>query len=163
MIDIARLFKQYKTDVYAFLLSITHDNTIAEDLTSETFLSAIKSLHRFKEQSSIKTWLFSIARFKWYEHLRKNKLNFTDSDFLIYAISDVNIEQDFIIEEVAKRIYDLLEKDKNKDIFLMRVYGYSFYEISQKYNISESSARVVYFRVRKKIKETLLKEGYFNE
>ena len=41
----------------------------------------------------------------------------------------------------------------------MRIEGYSYLEIAQKYEISESSARVIDYRAKKKIKETLIKEG----
>ena len=42
---------------------------------------------------------------------------------------------------------------------MMRIEGYSYLEITQKYEISESSARVIDYRAKKKIKETLIKEG----
>ena len=45
-------------------MSLTNDAFISEDLVSETFLSSIRSIHRFKGESSIKIWLFSIARNK---------------------------------------------------------------------------------------------------
>ena len=73
MLLIEKLYSDYKSDVFYYLVSVTHDSDLSEDLTSETFLSAIKSLSGFKGKSDIKTWLFSIARHKWYEHLRKKK------------------------------------------------------------------------------------------
>ena len=45
----------------------------------------------------------------------------------------------------------------------MRLEGYSFYEIGLKYNISESSARVIDFRAKSKIRNILKKEGFINE
>lgn len=45
----------------------------------------------------------------------------------------------------------------------MRIEGYSFYEIAMKYNISESSARVIDFRTKKKIRGILEKEGLSND
>lgn len=73
-IKIKDLYEQYQNDIYRYLISITHDKSLSEDLTSETFLAAIKSIASFKGNSSIKTWLFSIARYKWYEYLRKQKI-----------------------------------------------------------------------------------------
>lgn len=75
-ITVQFLYQKYKNDVYAYLISLTHDKTLSEDLTSETFLGAIKSLSKYKGEADIKTWIFSIARFKWYEYIRKNKLQF---------------------------------------------------------------------------------------
>ncbi len=163
-ITVQYLFEKYKNDVYSYLISLTHHKTLSEDLTSETFLGAIKSLSNYKGEADIKTWLFSIARFKWYEHLRKNKLKFADDDLAkIYAVSEINIEKDFINGQLISRIYELLdlETERNRSIVLMRIDGYSFYEIAIKHNISESSARVVDFRVRTKLREILKKEGGF--
>ena len=165
-ITVKYLYQQYKNDVYAYLISLTHDKTLSEDLTSETFLGAIKTLSKYRGDANIKTWLFSIARFKWYEHLRKNKIQFTDDDLLeMYAVSEFNIEKDFVNRQLTSRIYELLnfETEKNKGVLLMRVEGYSFYEIASKHNISESSARVIDFRIRTKFKEILKKEGYSYE
>ncbi len=90
-ITIQNLYQQYKNDVYAYLISITHDKPLSEDLTSETFLGAIKSIPAYKGDSDIKTWLFSIARYKWYEHLRKQKKELTSDDFIeVYAKNELN-------------------------------------------------------------------------
>ncbi|MEG1651612.1 MAG: RNA polymerase sigma factor, partial [Oscillospiraceae bacterium] len=66
-ISIRSLYEKYKRDVYTYLFGLTHNQADAEDLTSEVFVSAIKSLPNFQGKSEIKTWLFSIARYKWYE------------------------------------------------------------------------------------------------
>ena len=64
MLIIKKIYEEYKKDVFVYLMSLTNDTCLSEDLVSETFLSAIKSIYRFKGESSIKTWLFSIARNK---------------------------------------------------------------------------------------------------
>ena len=64
MLIIKKIYEEYKKDVFVYLMSLTNDTCLSEDLVSETFLSAIKSIQRFKGESSIKTWLFSIARNK---------------------------------------------------------------------------------------------------
>lgn len=163
---IQSIYEQNKNDVYYYLLSLTRSKPLSEDLTSEVFLSAIKSLPAFKGNSSIKTWLFSIARHKWYEHLRKTKREIAPVDLLeLYLSDNRDLESLIISKETALRIYDLLdqEPEKNKAIVLMRIEGYSYFEIAQKYSISESSARVLNFRTMNKIRGILLKEGYTSE
>ena len=162
-ITIQNLYQQYKNDVYAYLISITHDKPLSEDLTSETFLGAIKSIPAYKGDSDVKTWLFSIARYKWYEHLRKQKKELTSNDLVeVYAKNELNLEQNVITAELVGRIHKLLEgeNERNRSIVLLRVDGYSFYEIGVKHGISESSARVIDFRVRSKLRAILKKEGY---
>ncbi len=46
------------------------------------------------------------------------------------------------------------------NVFRLRTEGYTYFEIAEKFGISESSARVVFFRVKEKIRKELEKEGY---
>jgi len=166
MLTIKRIYEEYKQDVFRYLLSLTQDPTLSEDLVSETFLSAIKSLPRFRGDSSIKTWLFSIARYTWYDYLRKNKEEISYEDLAQnYLVDKTNLESMVIKGEITDKILTLLEKEsiKTKDIVQMRIEGYSFYEIARKHSISESSARVIDFRAKKKIRKNLEKEGLKDE
>lgn len=163
---IKKIYEEYKQDVFIYLVSLTNDTSLSEDLVSETFLSAIKSIHRFKGESSIKRWLFSISRNKWYENLRKIKPTISIDDLTYhYIISELDLEEKVMYDEISKRIGYLLDKEtvRTKDIVFMRIEGYSYLEISQKHDISESSARVIDYRVKKKIKDILIKEGYSHE
>ena len=67
------LFSTYYKDVYTYLYSLSHDASLSEDLTSEVFLEVVKSIATFRGESDIKTWLFSIARHKWFAYLRQKK------------------------------------------------------------------------------------------
>ncbi|HEY3557171.1 MAG TPA: sigma-70 family RNA polymerase sigma factor [Kribbella sp.] len=49
-------------DVRRYVVHLSGDPQTADDLTQETFLRALKSLHRFEGRSSARTWLLSIAR-----------------------------------------------------------------------------------------------------
>lgn len=162
MLKIEDLYYKYKDDIFKYLVSLTKDIQLSEDLLSDTFLSAIKSLYTFKNKSDIKTWLFSIARHKWYEYLRKRH-NHVCLDILSEIYISESPEEILFNKYIAEKILKLLEKepDKNRDILLMRIKGYSFYEISQKYNISENSARVIDFRTKKRIKEIIEKENCY--
>ncbi|MDO5110600.1 MAG: sigma factor [Erysipelotrichaceae bacterium] len=45
--DIESMYRNYHDDVYAFVLSLTQSVSLAEDMTSETFLKAIQSIDSF--------------------------------------------------------------------------------------------------------------------
>lgn len=156
------IYEEYKQDVFKYLVSLTHDISLSEDLVSETFLGALKSLHKFKGESTIKTWLFSIARNKWYEHLRKEKPTISLDDLSYnYLLSECDLDNSIIKKELSNKILVLLDSEppRTKDIILMRIEGYSYFEIGKKHNISESSARVIDYRIKKKIKNILAKEA----
>ena len=163
---IRKIYEEYKQDVFVYLVSLTNDTSLSEDLVSETFLSEIKSIHKFKGESSIKTWLFSIARNKWYEYLRKEKSTTSLDDLAYhYIVSESDLEEKAIHKDISNKIVYLLyqESVRTKDIVLMRIEGYSYLEISQKHGITESSARVIDYRAKKKIKDILIKEGCLHE
>lgn len=166
-----KLFRMYYKDIYRYLYSLTRDVSLSEDLTSEVFLEVVKSIAAFRGEADIKTWMFSIARHKWVDYLRKkNRQVETEvlSEFIgELPVADVGTketkgpEEQYIKKELLERVYALLEKEpeRTRNIVRLRMEGYSFYEIGKSQGISESSARVIYFRAKEKIRQTLEKEG----
>ena len=67
------LFSDHYKDVYSYLYSLSRDASLSEDLASEVFLETVKSIARFRGESDIKTWLFTIARRRWFAWLRRQK------------------------------------------------------------------------------------------
>ena len=59
---IEEIYEMYSRKVFLFLLSKTNNVDIAEELTQETFFQAVQCIDRFKENSSILTWLCGIAK-----------------------------------------------------------------------------------------------------
>lgn len=164
---IEELFSCYYKDVYSYLFSLCRNVDVAEDLASEVFLEAIKSIAGFRHESDPKTWLFTIARRRWFTYLRKKKRESTKellSDILSVQGGDIlsDPESDIIDRAVSERIQNIIdaEPERSRRIILLRLDGYSFYEIAVKIGISENSARVVYFRTREKIRKMLKEEGY---
>lgn len=169
-----KIFRMYYKDVYRYLYSLTHDNTLSEDLSSEVFLEVVKSIASFRGEADVKTWLFSIARHKWIDYLRKKNRRM-ETEVLSELVGEQivsegsknhnsntkGIEEQYLDKELLGRIYALLEAEpeRTRNIVMFRMEGYSFYEIAKKENISESSARVIYFRIKEKLRQTLREEG----
>jgi len=161
-----KLFATYHKDVYNYLYSLCRDASLSEDLASEVFLDVVKSIGSFRGDADIKTWLFSIARHEWFNYLKKKKRQ-VETDVLSEFLESTKEEPDdfYIACELKKRIEELLNKEpeRTRAIVLMRLDGYSYYEIGKKHGISESSARVIDFRAKTKIREALKKEGFVDE
>lgn len=157
------LYETYRQDVFRYLAGLTRDPALAEDLLSETFCAALISLPGFRGDSDVKTWLFTIARRKWLDHLRR-KAPEADMDLaeLYIADSAPGPERRALLKAAAARVRELLEleNERTKKIVLLRIDGYSFYEIARQLGIREGSARVIDFRARSKIRQQLIREGY---
>ena len=158
---LAELFDRYHQDVYAYLYSLCHDASLAEDLMSEVFVEVVRSIAAFRGGSDVKTWMLSIARHQWYQHLRRQKRQIpTESLHDLYDSHFTGLQAPDLAGEVEQAVRDLLaqESELTRRVFRMRLEGYSYYEIASKSGISESSARVVFFRVKAKLKQYFEKE-----
>ena len=67
------LYHAYADDVYRYILSLCGSSHVAEDVTSETFLKAIKAIDKFKGDCEVRVWLCQIAKNTYYTLANKNK------------------------------------------------------------------------------------------
>jgi RNA polymerase sigma-70 factor (ECF subfamily) len=65
----AAFIRATQAEVWRFCASLV-DSSSADDLTQETYLRALKALPAFEGRSSVRTWLFGIARRTCADHLR---------------------------------------------------------------------------------------------
>lgn len=160
------LFHTYYNDIYRYLYSLTRDAALSEDLTGEVFLEVLTSLAGFRGQSDIRTWLFTIARRRWIAHLKRQKRSpETEALSLLLESSLPEPEEQALSDELAERVAQLMaqEPPRTQSILRQRLEGRSFYEIAQTHDISENSARVIFFRAKQRLKEALVKEGFYHE
>ena len=62
-IDFDDLYERFFKDVYLFVLAMSKDPHIAEEITQETFFKALKEAKNFRGNCSVKTWLRSPGRY----------------------------------------------------------------------------------------------------
>jgi RNA polymerase sigma-70 factor, ECF subfamily len=71
--DFEHIYQQNVRQVYGYLFSIVGNVQDAEDICAQTFLAVYETLHTFRGKSSIKSWIFRIARNKAMDHFRMQK------------------------------------------------------------------------------------------
>lgn len=161
MYDIEDICSKYYNNVYKYLMSLSHDSNIAEELTQETFLIAIKEINKFKGNCEIVTWLCIIAKHLYYKESKRKIFDDIDS---INSVSEISIEDTYIINEdrlnLYKNIQNLNENEKN--VMYLRLLGLSFKDISYVIGKTETWARVTFYRGKKDL-EKYLKGGQNNE
>ena len=154
--DFDLIYQTYFEDVFLYLRGLSNSETIAEEITQETFMKALKALDRFDGSKDIKAWLFTIAKNTYFTYCKRQKL------FLEIVIVD-NIaapQSDFTLcvedEESAFCIHQFLHqmKEPYKEVFTLRVFGeLPFEKIAALFNKSLGWARVVFYRAKVQIKE----------
>ena len=73
-VSFAAAAEAHLDDIYAYLLYLTGDPTVAEDLTGETFEKALRKWRHYDlRRGSAKTWLCQVARSTALDHLRSER------------------------------------------------------------------------------------------
>ena len=67
------LYRRYLTPVYRYFYVRTGDRQQAEDLTAQTFISAMEGLPRYRERGTFAGWLFTIAARRLADHFRRHR------------------------------------------------------------------------------------------
>lgn len=65
------LLARYQNRLYRYLVRLTANSAVAEDLFQETWLKVITRIHRYDEARPFEPWLFAVARNLALDHLRK--------------------------------------------------------------------------------------------
>lgn len=160
------LYEAYSRDIYRFLLRmVNYREDLAEELTQETFYQAFLSLHRYRGDCEIKTWLCQIAKNTCFKYYKKNPViisldgtNFTDyqeADLLQLTESmECRLERKELSACILQCIQKL--KPKYKDVLIYRLYfELPFEKIGILLHIKENSAKVIYFRGKELLKQSL--------
>jgi RNA polymerase sigma-70 factor (ECF subfamily) len=146
-------YNAYFKDVYLYICSLSGDQHLAEDITAETFIKAMKAIDSFKGNCDIRVWLCQIAKNSYFSYLRKNR-KFVDLEKLPERADEHDVAE---MIAAAEALHNLNEP--YKEVFTLRVFGeLSFKQIANLFGKSENWACVTYHRARKKIKERM--EGY---
>lgn len=166
MKEFNKLYKEYYPRIFAFLYKMCSNHFLTEELAQETFLQAYKSLHKFHGDCELFTWLVAIAKHVYYQYLRKNRLRFeaTSLDYMVeayYADTLANPEDTYQKKAVAQAVRRMILQipEKYKNVVILRIYGdMPFAQVAKALGISESSAKVIFFRAKKMMMEELKHE-----
>lgn len=124
------LIKNNYKKLEGYILKLTCNKTLTEDILQDTLVSAIKNIDRFKQRAEFSTWLITIASNKYKDYLRKHK----ETDILLDVLpSSYSLENEIVNKDEVKRLLNILKSmpaDRRNIFILKHYYGYSYKEIS---------------------------------
>ncbi|RJP70237.1 MAG: RNA polymerase sigma factor [Ignavibacteriales bacterium] len=152
-IPIADVFKLYAEDIFRYSYSILRNAYEARDAVQEVFLKYAESKNIFREECSIKTWLFTITRNYCYDITRKKKHSAEkiQEDFLL-PVNNPDYENLISLKEAMKE----LTPDQNEIIYLRDYEGYSYKEIAELTGQSLENVKIKLFRAKQSLRKILL-------
>jgi len=159
---IIRLYELHREAVFGYFLRMTGSKEEAADLTQETFYQACLSLFRFRGESSLKTWLFSIARNVYLRSVRekgKRRAVIREGPLSenLPAPGPPDPPAEALLkreerERIRKGLTRLPEKDRTI-IILKEFEELSYQEVAGIFGQTANWARVSFFRAKKRLGE----------
>ena len=157
MTDFEKLFNENRAFIFKYLMKMTRDSTLSEELTQETFFRAYMNYSSLRNKEKASVWLCQIAKntyFAWHNE-QKKKGSLEDLE----AVSDTNdIEEVFVQKELSQKALCCLHEleEPYKEVFMLSVFGgFSLKDISATFGKSESWARVTFYRAKQKLLEKM--------
>lgn len=142
--------------IYNYFLYKVYNRELAQDLSATTFERAWKNRSKYSTAiASPSTWLLSIARNVYREHLRKNKLT-EPLPHDEQLASNVDVEQSFQEKHDKERLQELLLKlpDREQDLIALKYgAGLTNREIAKITRLSESNVGSILHRTVKNLRK----------
>lgn len=160
---IEEIYNEYADLIYKYLLQITRDANIAEELMQETFYQAMKGIDKFRGDCKVSVWLCQIGKNLWYKELRSKNRDLISLDNILDIDSGDRIEEQYIANVDKIKYFKELHQldDISREVVYLRITGeLSFAQIGEILGQSENWARVSFYRSKLKIKKGMKENEY---
>ena len=161
MLDFEKVFLENQRFIYRYLVKMCGNESLAEELTQETFFRAYMNLTGLRKEEKVSVWLCQIAKntyFAWYnEQKRLQPVDDIEISDTTPDLADMFVEQD-----LSQKAYTCLHQmdEPYKEVFMLSVFGgLSLKNISSLFGKSESWARVTFYRAKQKLLEGMKQNG----
>ena len=157
MTDFERIFNKNREFIFKYLMKLTRNYSLAEELMQETFFRAYMNFSSLRNKDKASVWLCQIAKNTYYAWYNVQKRIDTYDDVNVSVASE-SPEEIFIEKELSEKAVACLNEldEPYREVFTLSVVGeLSLKEISTMYGKSESWARVTFYRAKQKLLEKL--------
>jgi len=160
---IEMLVREDETDVLRLALSILGDPAEANEVTQETFLSALRALPSYQEKKTLKAWLYTIALNHSRSHLRKRKIierlrSTLTNIFRVEAEKQDSPEESAIQNEKEAALWRSLNQldERHRVVVVLRYFHeLSIAEISDILSVNEGTIHSRLHSAREKLRDAL--------
>ena len=148
----AELYRRHVNQVFYYLYSRVRDTHEAEDLTSQTFITALESFHQLRDKGKFVPWLFTIARNKATDHFRQQKrrpITTLDEELAPSALKTEPRDHDRLIE--LERLIQSLDAREQEYLRLRLVADLPFAQIAVILRQPETRIKKSYYRLLERL------------
>lgn len=153
------IIERYQRPVLRMIFNLIHDHHAAEDITQDVFVAVFKKLSTFDPmRCRLSTWIFTIARNKSINHLRKNRKTFSiaSQDFVSSAEPSEQIHKEEFFQQMDNALRQL-PKNQKRAFVLAEFEKLPYDQIAQVECTSIGTIRSRIHRAKKKLRKALEK------
>lgn len=152
------IYKEYFRDVYKYVYTLCRDESLAEEITQESFCKALDHLDRFDGRCRLFVWLCQIAKNTYYTYQKRQKRYMTELETDTCTQTEQSFESELIDRENVRQLQLLLRTlpELYREVFSLRVFGeFAFAQIGALFGKSDSWARLIFFRAKQELRRGL--------
>ena len=166
-LDLGQVVLEHRSRIYRYVMSMARDPDVAEDLTQETFLRALRGLGSLRDRAALVPWLYRLATnvfIDWVRAEGRRRLAYaggkdTDGD-LVGEIPDPAARIDRRVEqsemsECVQDFVDDLPDDFRSVILLHDAHGLSNPEIAEMLRLTLATTKIRVHRARLRLRQAL--------
>src|ERR1700678_3899060 len=139
------LLARHNLRLYRFVLRLTQDESLAEDIVSELFFDVWRGAHRFQSNSTISTWLLAIARNKAMQTHRRRKHEELDDDEAATVVDPADDPECALNKKdhgvLLRKCLNQLSSTQREVIDLVYYHDKSVAEVAEITNASENTVK----------------------
>jgi RNA polymerase sigma-70 factor (ECF subfamily) len=152
----------YQKPVFNYVLRLTGDRTLAEDLTQEVFMRVFQSLPRFSLRCKFTTWLFQVTKNRVLDELRARERRphvvVTLDDLPTLEVLDRPFEEGETIDALWRAVHEL-NPDLKMALLLRDIVGLPYSEIADTLEITLATVKWRIYKAREEVALALAREG----
>ena len=165
--DFARLFEEYSTPIYNYVLRMVGDHDRAADVTQDTFIKAYRKLDTVAEATSTRSWLYRIATNTAIDDMRRRRMVTSMDDqspaFANRADDRPGPEAQVLastLDDRVQRALLTLRANHRQCLLLSDLEDMSAQQIGEVMGLSYAAVRTLLCRARGEMRRALAAEGF---
>ncbi len=166
------LIRQYEKKVYTLCFRMCGNSEDAEEAAQDTFLALWRGIDRFRQESSLSTWIYRLASNACIDLLRRRKkqgssLSLDDEELFLDAVDPAPCPQDAVEHREAQKLLQeglsALPEEYRKVLILREIEGLSYTEIAESASLELGTVKSRISRGRVLLRNFLSGSGNFFE
>jgi RNA polymerase sigma factor (sigma-70 family) len=153
--QLALLFERYHVALFRYVLHLTHNRAVSEDLVQEVFFRVLKYARSYDSRLSFPVWIYGMARNAYFDSLHERRAEVSNADLGEIRSRDpmpeeliVRKQDQVFLEEALQQ----LRQDKREVLVLSRFHNLRYEEIARILGCDVGAVKVRVYRALKELR-----------